>query len=70
MKSGDRQIDDLLAQAAERLSQGGLKPDSLDIRDATTLRPLTVDSAGAVILLAAWLGKARLIDNAVVDLTL
>jgi len=70
MKSGDRQISDLLAQAAERLSQGGLKPDSLDIRDAFTLRSLNVDSAKAVILLSAWLGKARLIDNTTVDLTL
>ncbi len=70
MKRGDRQIDDLLAQAAERLSQGGLTPDSLDIRDAVTLRPLSVDSSTAVILFSAWLGKARLIDNAEVDLTL
>lgn len=70
MKSGERQTDTLLQQAAERLRQAGLQPDALDIRDADTLQPLTVDSARAVVLFSAWLGKARLIDNAQVDLTL
>ncbi len=70
MISGERQTDTLLQQAAERLRQAGLQPDALDIRDADTLQPLTVDSARAVVLFSAWLGKARLIDNAQVDLTL
>ncbi|WP_410016382.1 pantoate--beta-alanine ligase [Sodalis sp. C49] len=70
MKNGERQTDTLLQQAAERLRQAGLQPDALDIRDADTLQPLTVDSARAVVLFSAWLGKARLIDNAQVDLTL
>jgi pantoate--beta-alanine ligase len=30
---------------------------------------LSVDSTSAVILMAAWLGNARLIDNQEVDLT-
>lgn len=70
MKSGERHTDALLQQAAERLRQAGLQPDALDIRDAFTLQPLTVDSTRAVVLFSAWLGKARLIDNAEVDLTL
>ncbi|WP_413730923.1 pantoate--beta-alanine ligase [Sodalis sp. RH22] len=70
MKNGERQTDTLLQQAAERLRHAGLQPDALDIRDADTLQPLTVDSARAVVLFSAWLGKARLIDNAQVDLTL
>ena len=48
----------------------GFTPDELFIRDADSLQPLTVDSQRAVVLMAAWLGKARLIDNQQVDLTL
>ncbi|ANI30971.1 pantoate--beta-alanine ligase [Yersinia entomophaga] len=65
---GERQIDELLATTAEQLRAAGFTPDELFIRDAETLQPLTVESQRAVILMAAWLGKARLIDNQQVDL--
>lgn len=68
LRAGERHIDGLLAAAAEQLLQAGLTPDTLVIRDAETLLPLTVDSRRAVVLFTAWLGKARLIDNAQVDL--
>ncbi|XBS70575.1 pantoate--beta-alanine ligase [Acerihabitans sp. KWT182] len=70
LASGERHTVELLEDAANQLTQAGFTPDALDIRDALTLRPLTAESTRAVILLAAWLGKARLIDNAQVDLTL
>jgi pantoate--beta-alanine ligase len=70
LKSGERHTGELLEDAANQLKLAGLTPDALDIRDALTLRPLTAESTRAVILVAAWLGKARLIDNAQVDLTL
>ncbi|WP_350312623.1 pantoate--beta-alanine ligase [Dickeya fangzhongdai] len=69
LSNGDRQIDDMLANASEALREAGLTPDELFIRDAATLQPLTIDSTCAVVLMAAWLGKARLIDNQQVDLT-
>ncbi|RLM19525.1 pantoate--beta-alanine ligase [Brenneria alni] len=69
LAAGNRQIDTLLAQADETLQQAGFTPDELFIRDADTLQPLTAASARAVVLMAAWLGKARLIDNQQVDLT-
>ncbi|QTF07432.1 pantoate--beta-alanine ligase [Brenneria izadpanahii] len=69
LADGNRQLDELLTQAEEELKQAGFTPDELFIRDAETLQPLTVDSARAVVLIAAWLGKARLIDNQQVDLT-
>ncbi|QKO14997.1 Pantothenate synthetase [Dickeya solani] len=69
LTTGDRQIDDMLAKASEALRDAGFTPDELFIRDAATLQPLTIDSTGAVVLMAAWLGKARLIDNQQVDLT-
>ncbi|AJC65478.1 pantoate--beta-alanine ligase [Dickeya zeae] len=69
LSNGDRQIDDMLARASEALRDAGFTPDELFIRDAVTLQPLTIDSTSAVVLMAAWLGKARLIDNQQVDLT-
>ncbi|AXF78448.1 pantoate--beta-alanine ligase [Erwinia tracheiphila] len=68
LSNGERQIEGMLAAAETTLASKGLRADGLAICDATTLLPLTVDSQRAVILMAAWLGKARLIDNQQVDL--
>lgn len=70
LANGERQVEALLEQTAELLRAAGFTPDELFIRDADSLQPLTVDSQRAVVLMAAWLGKARLIDNQQVDLTL
>ncbi|EIV2914078.1 TPA: pantoate--beta-alanine ligase [Serratia marcescens] len=70
LANGERQVETLLEQTAEQLRAAGFTPDELFIRDADSLQPLTVDSQRAVVLMAAWLGKARLIDNQQVDLTL
>ncbi|MTD27326.1 pantoate--beta-alanine ligase [Erwinia sorbitola] len=66
---GERHVEQLIEDAESALSEQGLQPDGLAIVDADTLLPLNVDSQRAVILMAAWLGKARLIDNQQVDLT-
>ena len=68
--NGERHVDDLLEQTAAHLRAAGFTPDELFIRDADSLQPLGVESQRAVVLMAAWLGKARLIDNQQVDLTL
>ncbi|HGW6095335.1 pantoate--beta-alanine ligase [Serratia nevei] len=70
LANGERHVKELLEQTAEQLRAAGFTPDELFIRDADSLQPLTVDSQRAVVLMAAWLGKARLIDNQQVDLTL
>lgn len=70
LANGERHVETLLEQTAEQLRAAGFTPDELFIRDADSLQPLTVDSQRAVVLMAAWLGKARLIDNQQVDLTL
>ncbi|HGE8338413.1 TPA: pantoate--beta-alanine ligase [Serratia marcescens] len=70
LANGERHVKELLEQTAEQLRTAGFTPDELFIRDADSLQPLTVDSQRAVVLMAAWLGKARLIDNQQVDLTL
>lgn len=70
LSNGERHVDDLLEQTAAHLRAAGFTPDELFIRDADSLQPLGVESQRAVVLMAAWLGKARLIDNQQVDLTL
>ncbi|MDW8844816.1 pantoate--beta-alanine ligase [Erwinia sp. MMLR14_017] len=69
LSNGERHIEEIIAEAETALAVQGLRADGLAICDADTLLPLNVDSQRAVILMAAWLGKARLIDNQQVDLT-
>ena len=69
LANGERHIEEIIEAAEAELSEKGLRPDGVAICDADTLEPLTVESRRAVILMAAWLGKARLIDNQQVDLT-
>ena len=67
IRSGDRDYPALLAQGLQALQAAGLRPDYLEIRDATDLQPAAVDTRELVILAAAYLGKTRLIDNLLVD---
>ena len=55
-------------QAEQELNEKGFRADDIQIRDADTLLELTDSSKRAVILVAAWLGQARLIDNLSVTL--
>ena len=50
-------------EAQEKLKAAGFKPDYVSIRRADNLEPATSKDLSLVILIAAWLGKARLIDN-------
>lgn len=66
--AGERDLAMLTDDGSARLNQRGFCTDAIDIVDADTLLPVTADSQAAVILMAAFLGKARLIDNRVVPL--
>ncbi|MDI6426752.1 pantoate--beta-alanine ligase [Cronobacter dublinensis] len=68
LRAGERDPDAIIAAAREELSEKGFRPDDLQIRDADTLLALSPASKRAVILMAAWLGQARLIDNQTVEL--
>ena len=59
----------LVTQATAQLNAAGFKTDAIDIVDADTLSVITKDSTQAVVLMAAFLGKARLIDNKVIKLS-
>lgn len=50
-------------QAIDRLTKAGFQPDYIAIRNAKDLEPASYSTDFIVILVAAWLGKARLIDN-------
>lgn len=69
LPSRQNAIPALISEAAEQLNAAGFRTDAIDIVDADSLLPLSVQSTQAVVLMAAWLGnRARLIDNLVVNL--
>ena len=58
----------LIMQASEKIDNAGLKTDYINLCHAKTLAPATPTDKDIVILAAAYLGKARLIDNMPVSL--
>ncbi|EEJ7744847.1 pantoate--beta-alanine ligase [Salmonella enterica] len=66
--AGNREQQEIIAIAEQELNEKGFRADDIQIRDADTLLELTETSKRAVILAAAWLGQARLIDNQSVTL--
>ena len=58
----------LLDQATAHLTTAGMEVDYLSIRSADDLSEPAADECELVILAAAYLGKARLIDNLEVQL--
>ena len=69
LKAKELSTEEIVALAEQELNDKGLRADDIQIRDADTLLELSDTSKRAVILVAAWLGQARLIDNKVVELT-
>ena len=61
--SGDKDFSTLLEAGKTELQAVGLRPDYLEVREATSLRPATALDKDLVILAAVFLGKTRLIDN-------
>lgn len=68
LRTGDNDIHEIIAVAEQELNSSGFRADDIQIRDADTLLEVSPASKRAVILMAAWLGQARLIDNKVVEL--
>jgi len=63
VEAGDADLDAIEAEGLEALASAGMKPDYFSIRDAGTLESPALDARELVVLAAARLGKARLIDN-------
>ncbi|NEV61925.1 pantoate--beta-alanine ligase [Thiorhodococcus minor] len=56
-------VDAVEEAARERLAEAGLRPDYVSVRSAVDLRVPCPQDDRLVILAAAYLGRARLIDN-------
>ena len=68
LQVGERDLDEIITIAGQELNEKGFRADDIQIRDADTLLEVSDTSKRAVILVAAWLGDARLIDNKMVEL--
>jgi pantoate--beta-alanine ligase len=69
LRDGSKDFRGLQDQAQRRLTEGGFRPDYVEVRDADTLALAAPDNMRLVVLAAAWLGKARLIDNLSMDIS-
>jgi len=63
LRAGDTDFADIERVGTEALTGAGLRPDYFSIRQAQDLSPPRPDTTHFVVLTAARLGKARLIDN-------
>jgi len=69
LRGGERDFTALQQQAVQHLEKEGFRPDYVEIRQADSLAAPGAADARFVVLGAAWLGKARLIDNVSLDLS-
>jgi pantoate--beta-alanine ligase len=66
LMAGERDWPAIESRQHARLRANGFRPDYFSIRAASTLEEPGAGDVDYVILAAAWLGKARLIDNLLV----
>ncbi len=63
LRDGSTRFHELERMGMQRLREAGLKPEYVSIRNQQDLAPAKAADTALVILAAAWLGRARLIDN-------
>jgi pantoate--beta-alanine ligase len=68
IESGSQDFHSIEQAGMAALQKAGFKPDYFSIRDAATLEAPTGDSKDLVVLTAARIGRARLIDNVKAEL--
>ena len=65
---GERSTDALVATVASELRNAGIDPEYVEARDAADLSPIAeLNGRPVLVAVAARVGKARLIDNVVID---
>ncbi len=69
LRHGKKGIDDIEQEALDRLEKAGFRPEYVSIRRTEDLRTPIPGDTRLSILVAAWLGPARLIDNLKVRIT-
>lgn len=68
IKGGSTDFSKLCDSAKKELTKLKFKPDYVEVREANSLRPAVAGDTELVVLAAAILGKARLIDNLRINL--
>lgn len=63
IETGGRDYFALQSESIDVLGKQGFNPDYFEVRDANDLSVAGPEDKELVILVSAWLGKARLIDN-------
>lgn len=68
LQAGKDDFAQLEREAFDALAEAGFEPEYVSIRRAENLGVPNRDTDELVVLAAAWLGKARLIDNVIVGI--
>lgn len=68
IKAGERNYAEVESSAQQQLSEAGFTPDYFHVLNKETLDTASFADQDIIILAAAQLGKARLIDNLFIDL--
>lgn len=68
IRAGEHHYAALELAQMDRLRLAGWRPDYVAIRRQADLAPATVGDTALIVLAAAWLGRARLIDNVSLNL--
>jgi len=63
IEKGEHDFGAIEQSSMQQLERAGFQPDYFAIRQATDLAPSRTESRDLIVLAAARLGKARLIDN-------
>jgi len=63
LNGGRSDFQALEEEARNRLAESGLRPDYFNIVNSQTLKPAGTEDTGITLLVAAFLGTTRLIDN-------
>jgi pantoate--beta-alanine ligase len=64
---GERDAHAVLAAARAELDAAGVDPEYLELRSADTLQPVERVNGSTLLAVAARVGRARLIDNAILE---
>jgi pantoate--beta-alanine ligase len=64
---GERKAGRLVSAAWGVMTEAGVTPEYLEVRDATDLSAVETIESNVVVLVAAQVGKTRLIDNRVIS---
>jgi pantoate--beta-alanine ligase len=65
VRSGTRDAAAVVAAARDELDRAGIEPDYLQLRSAKDLSPVERVNGSTLLAVAARVGRARLIDNAI-----